>query len=152
MDPLSLTASVLAVVGVGAQTIKLLKKVVSYRNCPRVALALNNELSDLRISVVAIEILLSGRSKDFDECSNQDAAQRSSMIAMVNQSLKRGSELVVELESILGPLLESSLRTDVAGPKKWINWVREDKKLKNLKDDLHQVRMCLSTALGILNL
>jgi hypothetical protein len=152
MDPLSLAASILAVVGAGAQTIKLLKKVASYQNPPLVALALNNELSDLRLSVLAIEELLTGQSKEFDASSIQDAARRSNMMAIVTSSLERGSDLVTKLGSVLDPLLELSLRPDVAGPKKWINWVKEDKKLKRFGDDLHRVRMGLNTALGILNL
>ena len=152
MDPLSLTASILTVVGAGAQTIKLLRKVASCRNTPPVALALDNELSDLRLSVLAIEELLLGRSKDFDAPSIHDAARRSNMIAIVMRSLERGNELVVEVTSVLDPLLEFSLRSDASGPKKWINWLKEEKKLKTLRDDIHSVRVGLNTALGILNL
>ena len=47
MDPLSLTASIIAVVGAGSTIGKGLKKAVEARHMPDVVLDLNNEISDL---------------------------------------------------------------------------------------------------------
>ena len=47
MDPLSLTASIVAIIGVGGQAAKAIKKLASVRGAPASILALHNELSDL---------------------------------------------------------------------------------------------------------
>ena len=55
MDPLSLTASILTVLGVSGQAAKALKKLASLKGAPTVVLRLNNELSDLHLLTVAIQ-------------------------------------------------------------------------------------------------
>lgn len=47
MDPLSLTASIIAVVGTGSAVSRGLKKVLLARDLPDVILQLNNEVVDL---------------------------------------------------------------------------------------------------------
>lgn len=152
MDPLSLIASILTIVGVGAQTIKLLQKVASLKTAPLLALALNNELSDLRLNVLAIENLFSKQSKVLASCSDQDAARDHSTIASVISCLERCNDLVIKVNGLLGPLLNFSLRSDVAAPKKWIKWFKEERKLTAFKQDLRTARISLNTALGVLGL
>ena len=49
MDPLSLTASLIAVIGVGGNVAKSLKKVLAFRDAPKELLALNKEIIDFRL-------------------------------------------------------------------------------------------------------
>lgn len=146
MDPLSLTASILAVIGVGAQTAKLLRKVASLKISPLLALALDNELSDLRLQVLAIQNLFSRQSN----CRNED--QENESIASVVVSLQRGKDLIIRLDRVLGPLLHYMLRSDVSSLKKWMRWSRKEKELAHLKDEVRNIRISLNASLGILDL
>ena len=152
MDPFTLTASILTVVGAGAQTIKLLEKAASLRNTPPLALALKDELSDLRLSVLAIEELFSEQSKELAISSSQDTVRHRNTVVSVIGYLERANSLIIKLDGVLDPLLKYLLRSDVAAPKKWFKWIKEEKRLQSFKDNLHRVRMGLNTALGILNL
>ncbi|MCJ1312345.1 hypothetical protein MMC25_006019 [Agyrium rufum] len=55
MDPLSLVAGIIAVVGAGGQAANAIRKIASLRGASDVVLALNNEISDLHVILVAIQ-------------------------------------------------------------------------------------------------
>jgi hypothetical protein len=46
MDPLSLTASIVAIIGATSQTSKLLRSVYDLRHAPQEMLELNNEVTE----------------------------------------------------------------------------------------------------------
>lgn len=149
MDPLSLTASILAVVGVGAETVRLLRTLASLKTSPLLALSLNNELNDLRLQVLAIQNLYSRQS--FILHSTNDVQENGSMASAVN-SLQRGKDLVLRLDRVLGPLLHYMLRSDVTSWKKGMRWGRKEKEIAHLKDEVRDIRSSLSVMLGILDL
>ena len=151
MDPFSLSASIIAVVGVGAQIIKLLRKLALHKELPPLALALKDELSDLRLKVSAGQTFLRQLQRSA-LTGDHDGARESEILASVVRCLERGNILFVQLDGMLSPLLDYSLRPDVAASKKWIKWLRKEKKLKRLKDDLYCFKVSLTSALGFLSL
>lgn len=151
MDPLSLTAGIIAVIEASAQIIKLLRKLALLKELPPLALTLKNELSNLRLYVSATQKFLRQLER-FALPSDQEAAGDSETLASVVRYLEKGNVLVIQLDGMLGPLLDYSLRPDVTTSKKWIKWLRNEKKLKLFKDDLHCFRPSLNSALGFLNL
>lgn len=58
MDPLSLTASVITVVGVADAAGRGLKKLIALRGASDAILALNNEISDLRLTLRELDSIL----------------------------------------------------------------------------------------------
>ena len=140
-----MTASIIAVVGVGTQTVKLLRKLASFRNAPVLARALDNELSAFRSTILAIQDLFEALQSSHDVGLGRDT------IASINSSLKQAESLVVELEGLLNPLL-AIICSDSAAKKSRFRWIKEEKKLKALKQELHNVRLTLDNALGILSL
>ncbi|MCJ1230361.1 Ankyrin-2 [Toensbergia leucococca] len=147
MDPLSLTASIIAIVGVSAQSVKVLRRLISLGDAPLLASALNNELSDLRLNVLAVQELFTKHSS-----GSEDPALDQNAIISVVACLKRANTLVVELDCLLSPLLVLLSRPDNAMPKKWIAWMKVESRLKRFVQDLYNVRVALNTALGILDL
>ena len=58
MDPLSLTASIIAVLGAGGSVASGIERIVSLRHAPDALLALNNEIVDFQLVVRMIQELL----------------------------------------------------------------------------------------------
>jgi hypothetical protein len=150
MDPLSLTASILTVAGVSAQCAKLLKTVCSLKDAPRLVLDLDDELSNLRRDVFAIQELFNKQSQEVATCSNPATLDQDTVTSMIIY-LEQANALVIELDSSLSPLLVLLLRSDSIALKRWFRWVREERRLKAFKEALYNVRTRLNTALGILD-
>ena len=55
MDPLSLTASIIAVLGAGGVVAKGIRKLICLRDIPTSFLQLNNELSNLQSVIAAVQ-------------------------------------------------------------------------------------------------
>ncbi|MCJ1241448.1 hypothetical protein MMC14_009453 [Varicellaria rhodocarpa] len=86
MDPLSLTASIIAIFGVGGQIANTLRKLASSRGSSDLLIAINNELSDLHLVVLAIQ----------DVLRKQQPIQ-SSINASVTVSIRQAYGKVLEL-------------------------------------------------------
>ena len=63
MDPLSIIAGSIAVVGATTQTIKLLKRLTAHEKAPLLVRALKKELSDLQASALNILDLITGQTQ-----------------------------------------------------------------------------------------
>lgn len=150
MDPLSLTVSILTIVGVTAQCIKLLKSAASLKSPPRLVLDLDDELSNLRRDVFAIQDLFLRQSKGLTSHSNPLTPGHDTTASVIG-CLEQANALVIELDCLLNPLLGLLLRSDITRLKKWIGWLRKEKRLKDVKQDLFNIRIRLNTALGILD-
>ncbi|KAL9119072.1 MAG: hypothetical protein Q9187_004373 [Circinaria calcarea] len=152
MDPLSVTASIIAVVGAGTTTVKLLKKLVSLKNAPAIALALDSELSDLRLNVLAIQDLFMRQAEKLTSHSGGDTVLDRDVIANIARCLKQTNDLAVDLDHLLNPLLSSTFHSGNAMPGKWYGWIKNEKKLKRFQQELHDTRIKLNTLFGMLSL
>ena len=142
MDPLSVTASILAVVGAGGTIAKGLHKLVSLKNTPLTLLQLNNEVSDLRLVVGAIEHLI--HQYHLPTLSDQPNHQ-----SLCNE-LQRAKVLILDLERLI--LYGLSKIGGDGNPKlDRVAWLRSETKVLRKKDRLRNNRINLSAALEILS-
>lgn len=148
MDPLSLTASIITVVSASTKLVKLLSTI---KNAPPLVLALNNELSVLRLNVNATQDLVTRQSKLISSHPGHDILSPDT-VASVGCCLKKAESLVIELDCLLSPLLDLLLRSDSVAPKKWISWMKNVPALERLKQEIYHVRVELNSTLGILGL
>ena len=148
MDPLSLTASIIATLGIGGKAAGAINKIAVLKSAPDVVLALNNEITDLRFVVSAIQDTLR-RQRDARLLSPGNGIGYD---ASVTNSLQQAMDKVTELES-----LYNYLQKFVSSPSSFIKfnriaWLRKQPKIHRMLDDLKSVRLQLVGILVILNL
>ena len=142
MDPLSLTASILTVLGVGGQALKAIKKLVTLKEAPEIVLRLHNELSDLHLLTVAVQDVF----QKVQASSIPLDTRRS-----VTSSLKLVNGKLLELEQLHDKLVSSSQSTGSGTVNiKKSAWLAEQTHLKILQKDLRSARLKLTSVLGTL--
>jgi hypothetical protein len=112
-------------------------------------LELDEELSSLRRDVFAIWGLFRKQSKDLTSRTDYPVLG-DEIVASVVGCLEQANALITELDRSLTPLLVL-LVLDITIVKKWIKRMRRERKLKELKESLYNVRMKLNTTLGLLD-
>ena len=145
MDPLSLTASILAVIGASSAIGRGLKKTISARRVPNILLQLNNEVTDLQYVVQDIEDLLRQKA----QTSREDRGLLPSY-ASLSWALGHTKQTLLALESLIAYELSTVDSRDGRSKINWITWLRAESKVKSLKDDIRTDRVRLSSALSLL--
>ncbi|CAD6590422.1 MAG: hypothetical protein ASARMPREDX12_004359 [Alectoria sarmentosa] len=145
MDPLSLTASILAVIGASSAIGRGLKKTISARRVPDILLQLNNEVTDLQYVVQDIEDLLRQKA----QTSREDRGLLPSY-ASLSWALGHTKQTLLGLESLIAYELSTVDSRDGRTKINWISWLRAESKVKSLKDDIRTDRVRLSSALSLL--
>ena len=143
MDPLSIIASIITIVGFGGETAKAVWHLASIRDAPALLLALNNEITDLHLAVRAIQEILQ------KQAATQQALD-ASVLASITNSLQLVNGKVMELEALHRRLLKSSPGT-VPYELNKSAWLREWTRVKRLQEDLRSVRTNLGLSLGLLS-
>ena len=143
MDPLSISASIIAIVGAGGETAKILRHLASMKGAPALLLALNNEITDLHLAVRATQDILHTLSA---ARQGLDVSVRDS----VTSSLQLVNGKVIELEALHRRLLRSPPGAVPYELNKTV-WLREQKRIKRLRDDLRSVRVNLGLPLALLS-
>ena len=145
MDPLSVAAGILAIIGAGSTVGKGLKKIISARRLPDILLQLNNEVADLQYVVQDIQNLLQQQSQ-----ANRDGGRLLTTNQSLTSALERAKETLLALESLIAYQLTTvdsrTGRTNID----WISWLRVEPKVKSLKADIRTDRVRLSSALSLL--
>lgn len=145
MDPLSLTASIIAVVGAGSAVSKGLKKLLSTRNLPAIVLQLNNEVTDLQYVVRDVDALL--RQHDH---TVQEGRQALLGYGSLIRALEHTKKTLLALESLIAYELTTMDSRNGRTKVDWISWLRLEPKVKHLKEEIRNDRMRLSPALSLL--
>lgn len=145
MDPLSLTASIIAVVGAGSTIGKGLKKAAAARHMPDIVLALNNEISDLRFVIHDLNDLL----WQHDQVAHENRGPLPGH-ASLSSALKHVKETLLALESLIAYELTTVDSTNGHIKMDWSSWLRAEPKVQKLKNDIHTDRIRLSSALSVL--
>ena len=147
MDPLSITASIIAIIGVGGNIAKTIRRLASQTNAPDFVLALNNELADFNLVVSAIQDIYQKQQSSARPYGPQDVDIDASVTSALTQARQTAMELQTLYRQIsIGTSGKSgfaSLRTKL--------WLLEPKKAKEVQDNLRTVRLKLAAVLGILN-
>ena len=139
MDPLSLTASILAVLGAGSTLMKSLDRALQLKRAPDTLLQLNNEVADLQILVRAV-----------DEIWRQDGASITvAQQEVVSKALDRARVAVLELEKLIAYIL--TRETD-GGPTVYrLAWAYAHGRIKRTKDKLRTARNDLNSVWAAMN-
>ena len=145
MDPLSLTASIIAIIGITGQTAKSIKKLASIKGAPDLILALNNEISDIRLIIIAIQDVFEKQQTTGIPFPGYRASEVN-IDASVISALEQANGTVLQLEELHNRLTPFS-----SGLSDKITWLREQNKLKLMQEDLRNARLKLAAVLGVLN-
>ena len=143
MDPLSITASIVAVLGAGGQAARAVKKLSSLKGAPDVVLKLNNELSDLRLLILAVQDVF---------LTVQGNGIPLNISVSTISSLKLVNEKLLELEALYHRLNSTCKpsRSDTVNVNKSV-WMAEQGSLRLLQRDLRGARLKLASVIGTLN-
>ena len=142
MDPLSITVSIVALIGAAQQVAVGLNKLASLRGAPAAVLALNNELSDLRLVLSEAEPLLlkHGRAT----VTSQTASSAVANDTRLKLSIEGAKDKLVELELII----QNRLMTRLGAIDK-IGWLKEQDRIRKALEDIRIVRLNITAMLGI---
>lgn len=142
MDPLSITVSIVALIGAAQQVAVGLNKLASLRGAPAAVLALNNELSDLRLVLSEAEPLLlkHGRAT----AASQTVTSTVAKDTRLKLSVEGAKDKLVELESII----QNRLLTRLGAIDK-MGWLKEQDKIRKALEDIRVVRLNITAMLGI---
>ena len=144
MDPLSLTASILTVLGANYSVMQGLEQLASLRHAPNTILALNNEISDFKlVALEANAVLREHRDQTCETNTSQSIA------ASLGPVLDHAREKLLELEC----LLEYRLTSPGANGKARLNksaWLHQQSKFKQIRKDIRSIKSNLFAAMGTL--
>lgn len=142
MDPLSITVATLALIGAANQVAVGLNKLASLKGAPAAILALNNEVSDLRLVLQETEPLLLKHNQAAG--SDQPNFPPKMIDATFLRSMDRAKEKLLDLESVI----QNRLMTRMGAIDK-LGWLREQDKVRKAQVDLRTVRLNITAALGV---
>ena len=131
MDPLSLTASIIAVLGAGSTISRVLRKIQQLKDAPELLLQLHNEITDLYLLIRVVDQLYHGheyfRNQDFD-------AQQEAICSV----LTRAKRDVLELEKLIAYVL--TRETDAGAEVDRVAWLRSQWKITEMRNSLRRAR------------
>lgn len=140
MDPFSLTAGIITVLGAVNGVGRTVKTLTSFRGAPAIVLALNNEVSELQLIVKELEIEFHKHNK-----SIQPAIDRN-----LTKILTDANQKLLEVDG----LLDSKVIKDRLHGKLVVRrsaWLRHLKMIQKCHEELRCIRHELFTALRLLN-
>ena len=133
MDPLSITASCIAVAGAGGAAVKGLKKLRELTVLPDVLLSVMNEVADL--TLVTQEIRWS-----FQLRQNSPDLSPSS-ISVISQLLDRAQDTLLELDQVINYRLLKSPKPNGETTFSRSAWVVEEHRVQRLQASLRTTRL-----------
>lgn len=139
MDPLSVTAGILAVLGAGGKVGTACQKIIALRHAPYALIALNNEVTDLHIVVKDVNDILRLHS----QTSETDA------LPSVTSALKRTTATLLRLETLIAYELTTPSGDNESRLDRSV-WLQAESRVQKLKDDIRADRVALASALGLL--
>ena len=144
MDPLSLTSTLITLIGAGGSTVHGIQRLISLRRAPYALLALNNEISDLQLVILETHDLLL-------ECENsrhsRDISQ--AFTACLGPILNRAREKLLELDM----LIQYRLTIQETGSEARLNrtgWLREQRNIRRIQEEIRSTKLNLVAAIGVL--
>ena len=139
-DPLSVTASILALLEAGGAIGKVLKKVIALKRAPDIFLALNNEITELHNIIHTFDELLQQQS---GVCSRIASGRVCESLEKVKRTLLEFERLVsYEITVVEGH--DTRLRLDKSV------WLRVEPRVRALKDRIRADKADLSLGLSLL--
>ncbi|KAF7510833.1 hypothetical protein GJ744_005933 [Endocarpon pusillum] len=146
MDPLSITASILTILGAAGQVKKGLERLQSLKSAPQELCALTNEIADLQVVL-----------NNFSECLSQLQTQKSleeDWVSSVQRPLGRAQNLIKELNVLIETKLTATKCPNEKGMPQVVrlSWTKEKKNLARFQKQLRETRVNLILALMTTNI
>lgn len=136
MDPLSITASVLTLLTAANKVAKGLDKLASIKGAPAAVLALNNELSDLRLILAEAEPLLQRHA--------HTALSPMTGSRTLQLSIDKAKGRLADLESIVGNRLMRRM-----GTRDRMGWLYEQDRVQKALTDVRTAKENVTAMLGV---
>lgn len=140
MDPLSLSASIIAITTLASQTCSALSELRSvFQSLPGRLHAVNNEVADLNFVLFQVSSLIEDRS-----CLPE------SKFSAIPHILGQAGKKLLEIKNIVSKLTRACGATRT--PIVWANlWRKEQGRLQSLQDDIRAIKANLNIMLGASN-
>jgi hypothetical protein len=143
MDPLSITASIIALIGAGNQLARGINKLASLRGAPASILSLNNELSDVRLVLAETEALLA--EHEARDAKHASSIARPRLEKRLSPSLKSVWDRMQELQAI-----EKRLTTK-SGSIDRLAWLWEQDNVNRAQKGLRAARSDIVAVIGLVS-
>jgi hypothetical protein len=137
MDPLSITCSIIAIIGAGQGVAKTIRKLARVKGAPLSVLQLNNEVSDLSLAVRAIE--------EFHQ-DGRTLPPASIGHGYITTALEEAKDAVVELEVYITEKL-SKINTKKLDR---LAWMRAEPTIVLMKERVRSAKLNLVAATNVL--
>lgn len=141
MDPLSVTISILTILGAGGQVAKGLGKIRALKDAPDTLLAMNNEIANIQCLV-----------QEIDDAGRQHEVHGTRFNASVFRALEKVRETLLATEQLIAYELTTidSMNGLVKLDRK--RWLRLEDKIRQLQKRMRNNKIDLSEALVRQNL
>ena len=141
-DPLSITASIIAVVGAAEGVTKTLAKIRNIRNAPEELLALINEVSDLRIILAGIQSYVQNTAASPEL---QDALQHLTVL------INRAKDKLLQLDELVQYRLTKpeSVADQIKVSRR--EWARAKTTIDDFRQSLRDIRINIVTQMIVVN-
>ncbi|KAL8697163.1 MAG: hypothetical protein Q9201_007272 [Fulgogasparrea decipioides] len=140
MDPVSVAASILTVLGAAATAGRALDHLSSLKHAPDNLIALVNEVSDLRVVLHNVRDAVTERVKTSQECGN------------ISFIVQRATQKLSELNRLIYGNLLKTVEDDDTIKASRRAFLRHNGKIRSLKEDIHEIKISLLIAMGTLTL
>ena len=144
MDPLSITASCIAVAGAGGAAVKGLKKLRDLTKVPDVLLSIINEVADLTLVVqdIRLSFQLHQRSANISQAS----------ISVITKFLDRAEATLLELDQIISYRLLQTPKPNGEITFSRSAWIFEEQRIQRLQARLRTTRLDIAARFAALSL
>ena len=142
MDPLSLSVSIITLLGAGGSIAKALGKLHLASDA---LFALNNEVSDLHVIVLETNRILQEHGNQIDGTQSTP----NSISKHLGSLLERAKQKLLELETLIEYRLTTPGASNDARPRK-VAWIREQKRIKIMQEEIRSIRTSIVAVIGLL--
>ncbi len=137
MDPLSITASILTILGAGGQVAKGIAKIRALKFAPDILLALHNEIADIQYLVQDVN----------DVARQHEEVHETKFSASVCRALEKVRETLLATEQLIAYELTTIDSVNGLVKLDWKRWLRLEDNIRQLQERMRNNKVDLSTAL-----
>ena len=141
MDPISITASIIAVLGAGGTVAKGLNRIRRLNNAPEILLQLNNEVVDIHLVIRSVDEL----AQQWSQQPSTSERQRE----LVHAALSRTKDTVLELERLIAYILTKE--TDTGAKVDRLAWIMNMERIREMKNKIRAARDNLNSIWAMLS-
>ncbi|KAF2236787.1 ankyrin [Viridothelium virens] len=139
MDPLSVSASIVALVGAATTAVKIIKKL---HDAPSEVCGLLEEISDLQAVLAGLHTVV----------TNLSAEDRSPTTRLLTQSLSdlldRAKSKIVKIGGIIHGILDRPAAENGKAKVSRVSWLMEKSNVRALQEDIRSIKLSLALLLG----